>query len=92
VRGLDFHKFYFDAAAAARDPAAPRSRSSVQNADVRLLSPRVALVAYDRIVQRPDGSSTTFGETRVWTVPAGSSRWRQVHFQRSPPQAAPAKA
>lgn len=83
VKGLDFHKYYFDTAAASRHPGTPRSNSAIVNPQVRLLSPKAALVTYDRIVQRPDGTSSGYGETRVWTV-TGQGRWQQVHFHRSP--------
>lgn len=77
-------QYYFNVGA-KRDPGAPRSASTIANPDVRLLSPKVALVAYDRIVQRPDGSTAKFGETRVWAVQGpGAGRWQQVHFHRTP--------
>ena len=80
VKGLDFHKFYFDLGAAqgARNTtmAAPK---------VRVMGD-AAVVAYVRIVQYLDEHSTPatshYEETRVWHREDG--RWRHVHFHRSP--------
>lgn len=81
VRGLKFHEYYFKLGA-PRAPGAPTAASTISNADVRLLSPTSAYIAYDRIVQKPDGSTSVHGETRVWQLQGG--RWRQVHFHRTP--------
>lgn len=85
LTGLDFHKFKFDEAAAARAaaPGAPPSSSTMAGVAVHVLSPKSAVVAYDRVVQRPGGAAAkTVAETRVWQVDDGG-RWRQVHFHRS---------
>ena len=85
VRGLPFHRYYFDLAAAAgagAGGAAPAAASTIANADVRLLSPTSAVIAFDRLVQKPDGSTAAYGETRVWQLQRGG-RWRQVHFHRT---------
>ena len=91
VRGLDFHKYWFNVGAATRDPGTPRSASTMANPEVRMLGPKAALVTYDRIVQRGDGSTAKFGETRVWAVQgAGAGRWQQLHFHRTPQPSTPA--
>jgi hypothetical protein len=136
VTGLDFHKFYFDAAAAAkaaggakppsqvrrpplrvscarlcvrhvlwclpacaagsrrllcktvplltplRPPLPLLLQSAMAGVSVRLVSPRVAVVAYTRLVQRTTGGTGASSETRVWVFEAGV--WRNAHFHRSP--------
>jgi UMP-CMP kinase len=92
VKGLGFHKFYFDqnaaasaAAVAAGDAAAPaptqRAQSTITNPCVRLLGGKGALVTYNRLVQRAGGTDE-FGETRVW-VCDDKGKWRQTHFHRT---------
>jgi len=80
IRGLDFHKFYFDLGVAE----GPRN-STMASPKVRVMG-EVALVTYVRLVQYLDENSTPvtthYEETRVWQLQQG--RWRHVHFHRSP--------
>jgi ketosteroid isomerase-like protein len=80
VRGLDFHKFYFDLGAAS----GPRT-TTMASPKVRVMGD-AAMVAYVRLVQSLDeqGNPRTshFEETRIWRLEDG--RWRHVHFHRSP--------
>jgi len=93
VKGLDFHRFFFEAAAARRKfdaakaaaegraPPAPTSSVVSPAAEVRLLGGRAALVAGNRSVVRPSGLEV-MGETRLWEYTADGI-WRQTHFHRS---------
>ena len=80
IRGLDFHRFYFDLGVAE----GPRN-TTMASPKVRVMG-EVALVTYVRLVQYLDESSTPvtthYEETRVWQLQQG--RWRHVHFHRSP--------
>jgi ketosteroid isomerase-like protein len=80
VRGLPFHKFYFDLGGIRG-----RHLTTMVEPDVRVLGD-VAILAYVRLVQRvgPDGAPVTVAsaETRVWQRLDG--RWKHVHFHRSP--------
>lgn len=80
VRGLAFHRFYFDLGGIRG-----RHTTTMVEPDVRLLGD-VAVLAYVRLVQKvgPDGQPVTAAsaETRVWRRVEG--RWRHVHFHRSP--------
>src|SRR4051794_17285388 len=64
VRGLEFHRFYFDLGG-IRGP----HRTTMCSPEVRLMG-EVAVVSYARLVQRlgQDGTATTASsiETRVW--------------------------
>jgi len=79
VRGLDFHKFYFDLGVAE----GPRN-TTMASAKVRVIG-EVAVVTYVRLVQylEESGSPTTthFEETRIWQQQDGN--WKHVHFHRS---------
>jgi calcium/calmodulin-dependent protein kinase (CaM kinase) II len=80
IRGLDFHRYYFDLGAAK----GPR-HTTLAAPQVWLLGD-VAVVAYVRLVQSTgEGGPTTsvYEETRVWRKQGG--RWRHVHFHRSRP-------
>ena len=81
VRGMEFHRFYFDPKKRT-DSAA--KQSSICSPDVRLMG-EVAVVSYVRLTQRmlEDGGTTTAAneETRVWQFQEG--RWQHVHFHRS---------
>lgn len=80
VQGLEFHQFYFDLGAAE----GPRT-NTMASPHVRVLGD-AAVVSYIRLVQRLDesGSPVThhIEETRIWQLQ--NSRWRHVHFHRSP--------
>lgn len=80
VRGLDFHRFYFQLGAAD----GPRN-TTMSSPKVRLMG-EVAVVTYVRLVQHLDDSgapaTSHYEETRVWERQDG--RWRHVHFHRSP--------
>lgn len=94
VKGLAFHKFYFDvalnrrkvaaaAASAAGKPVPIPSQSSMApGTEVQLLSGTSAVVAGNRLVQREDRTDT-LPETRVWRYSPERGLWRQVHFHRS---------
>lgn len=79
VRGLDFHKFYFDLGMAE----GPRN-TTMASAKVRVMGD-VAVVTYVRLVQYLDENSaaatTHYEETRIWQLQDG--RWQHVHFHRS---------
>jgi ketosteroid isomerase-like protein len=75
VRGLAFHKYYFQ-----QHPRSERV-STMLSPDVRLLDGTTAVVAYIRAVQHSRGTSS-FSETRVMKQKDGE--WRCVHFHRSP--------
>ena len=83
VRGLDFHKFYFDLGAAE----GPRT-TTMASPKVRVLG-EVAIVTYVRLVQYLDDQhvphTSHYEETRVWHQQEG--RWQHVHFHRSLPSA-----
>ncbi len=80
VKGMDFHKFYFDLGAAE----GPRN-TTMASAKVRVMG-EAAVVTYIRLTQRLDeqGAPATdhVEETRVWQLQQG--RWRHVHFHRTP--------
>ena len=76
VKGLAFHKHYFDYFAGK--PSEPVT-TTVSSPDVRVVGD-VAVIAYVRLAQR--GLDTTCTpETRVWQRVHG--RWKHVHFHRS---------
>lgn len=80
VRGLEFHKFYFDLGAAE----GPRT-TTMASPKVRVMGD-AAVIAYVRLVQYLDAQgvpqTSHYEETRVWRQEEG--RWRHVHFHRSP--------
>jgi hypothetical protein len=57
-------------------------QSAMASVSVSLVSPRVAVVAYTRLVQRATGGTSASSETRVWKFENGG--WVNVHFHRSP--------
>ncbi len=80
VKGLEFHKTYFDL-----EPGSGSSKSTISSPDVRLLG-SVAVVCFIRLVQatNAEGETATFSseETRIWEQQDGT--WKHVHFHRSP--------
>ena len=80
IEGLPFHQFYFNLPNRGQ-----RKQVTMAVPRVRLMGD-VAVVTYVRVNQSagPDAvpESTAFDETRVWQLQA--SRWRHVHFHRSP--------
>jgi calcium/calmodulin-dependent protein kinase (CaM kinase) II len=80
IKGLDFHRFYFDLGVAE----GPRN-TTMASPKVRVMG-EVALVTYVRLVQYLDENNspvtTHYEETRVWQSQDG--QWRHVHFHRSP--------
>lgn len=79
VKGLDFHKFYFDLG----KPSVPRQTSMCQ--PLVHFAGDMAVIAYVRLVQKiEEGVPRTVAsaETRVW-IRNGAS-WRHLHFHRSP--------
>ena len=82
VKGMSFHKHYFDMQNASPYANATTTLSSPA---VRLLGENAAVIAYIRLTQRvgSDGKSMTSStqETRVWQRIDGL--WRHVHFHRT---------
>ena len=79
VKGLAFHKFYFDLA------KQPGQRQTTMCQPVVHIAGDMAVIAYIRLVQKvEDGRPKTVAsaETRVWR--RWGESWRHVHFHRSP--------
>ncbi len=79
VKGLAFHKYYFDL------KQAPGARQTTVCQPVVHLAGDMAVIAYTRLVQKlEEGRPKTVVsmETRVWRRDGKS--WRQIHFHRSP--------
>lgn len=80
VRGLPFHKFYFDLPGGE----APR-QSSASSPHVRVVGD-IGIVCYVRLVQKLDSSGAPVtvcaDETRIWQ--RQGSEWKHIHFHRSP--------
>jgi calcium/calmodulin-dependent protein kinase (CaM kinase) II len=81
VKGMEFHKHYFDMA--DESPYAGVT-TTISSPHVRVMGD-VAVIAYVRLTQdiRKDGSNRTksMRETRVWQKQDG--QWRHVHFHRA---------
>jgi calcium/calmodulin-dependent protein kinase (CaM kinase) II len=79
VRGLEFHRFYFELG-----KAKGRQQTTMGAPSVRLMGD-VAVVTYVRLNQCATGEgppvTKAFEETRVWQRQGG--QWRHVHFHRS---------
>lgn len=79
VDGLDFHQYYFNL------PANPNQvQSTIVAPHIRIMGD-VAVIAYVRLTQKmSDGKpiTTSMEETRVWH--RQHSKWKHVHFHRSP--------
>lgn len=81
VEGMEFHRFYFD----LESSESPQQTTLVQP-HVRLVGEDVAIVCYNRLIQRLDKHgqpvSVCTEETRVWHRQA-DNQWQHVHFHRS---------
>lgn len=83
VEGLDFHRFYFPTAPAARESSHPAT-VTMARPHLRWLGDGAVVLSYTRLVQRhSDGAFTTSSccETRIWQQIEGT--WKQVHVHRS---------
>ncbi len=84
VEGLEFHRFYFDLEGAVKNTASPHN-TTMSMPHVRLLGDDVAVVSFQRLVQKFNAENAPvtvrFEETRVWQRQNG--RWQHVHFHRS---------
>ena len=82
VKGMAFHKHYFDMQNASPYANATTTLSSPA---VRMLGEEAAVIAYVRLTQRvgSDNKSTTCStqETRIWQRIGGV--WKHVHFHRT---------
>lgn len=80
VRGLDFHRYYFELGASE----GPRN-TTMASPKVRIIGD-CAVIAYVRLVQSLDAGgvpqTSQFDETRIWRLEDG--QWRHVHLHRSP--------
>ena len=82
VKGLAFHKHYFDMQTGS--PYA-NATTTLSSPSVRILGEDAAVIAYVRLTQRvgSDNKSVTSStqETRVWQRIGG--HWKHVHFHRT---------
>lgn len=82
VKGMAFHKHYFDMQNAS--PYA-NATTTLSSPSVRMLGEEAAVIAYVRLTQRvgSDNKSTTSStqETRVWQ--RIGNVWKHVHFHRT---------
>tara|TARA_Y100000385_G_C12994657_1_gene594368 strand:- start:432 stop:827 length:396 start_codon:yes stop_codon:yes gene_type:complete len=82
VKGMAFHKHYFDMQNAS--PYA-NATTTLSSPSVRILGEEAAVIAYVRLTQRvgSDNKSTTSStqETRVWQ--RIGDIWKHVHFHRT---------
>jgi len=77
VRGLDFHKHYFNIPTGQKLAIT----QSIVDPYVNLLGADVGIVAFVRLIQIGEGTTLAYEETRVWHKLNGS--WKHVHFHRS---------
>jgi calcium/calmodulin-dependent protein kinase (CaM kinase) II len=80
VKGLEFHKFFFDF---PKPSTLVRFEVSMSDVNVKVTG-HVAVISYIRLVQKHDGQAyklTKASETRVWEKKNGS--WKMIHFHRS---------
>ena len=82
VKGLAFHKYFFDLAHAEprRAERAPPTQNHICGPQVRMLGPDAAVIVYVRVIQS-GGKLSSAEETRVWERKGG--QWKNVHFHRS---------
>ena len=82
VKGMAFHKHYFDMQNAS--PYA-NATTTLSSPSVRMMGEKAAVIAYVRLTQRvgSDNKSTTSStqETRVWQQI--DDVWKHVHFHRT---------
>ncbi|MDA8967756.1 DUF4440 domain-containing protein [bacterium] len=82
VKGMAFHKHYFDMQNGS--PYA-NATTTLSSPSVRILGEDAAVIAYIRLTQRvgTDNKSVTSStqETRVWQRIGG--HWKHVHFHRT---------
>ncbi|BBN01346.1 adenylate kinase [Marchantia polymorpha subsp. ruderalis] len=86
VKGLDFHRFYFNKKVAGGNEAENFRQSTVTSPVVTLLDSNVGLVTYTRLVQdRSSSEVKAYNETRLWQRKKvnGQFEWKNVHFHRS---------
>ena len=90
AEGLQFHKIYYDAAAAAAPGAKPLKQATMASPHVRFVGSKCAVLSYVRLVQTvaPDGAAHTASaqETRIWELQKGAGEapvWKHVHFHRT---------
>lgn len=83
IRGMAFHKFYFDLEASGLP-----KQSVISSPLIRMIGD-CAVITYIRVCQRlnADGGvpSSAFEETRIWEKQNGE--WKHIHFHRSAPGA-----
>lgn len=81
VRGLPFHKFYFDLPS---KPTTPAKQSTIVSPAVRIAG-NAAVVTYVRVQQKLNDQgvpvATATMETRIWEKK--DSGWKHIHFHRS---------
>ena len=77
IEGMPFHKHYFDL---ANDSPYSGVTTTLSSPHVRIMGD-VAVIAYIRVSQRSDGTTSTSRESRVWHRVDGA--WKHVHFHRS---------
>ncbi|XP_065578503.1 calcium/calmodulin-dependent protein kinase type II alpha chain-like [Artemia franciscana] len=86
VRGIKFHKFYFDNASGSDGKV---MNTHILNPHVHLLGEDAAYIAYTRLTQYVDkhGQFHTqqSEETRIWQRKGDPFKWQQLHFHRSSP-------
>ncbi|GJP81195.1 hypothetical protein CLOP_g11362 [Closterium sp. NIES-67] len=87
VKGLDFHKYYFD-----RSSGNGSSKSTMVAPHIAIAG-NAGIVSYTRLIQMTDASgkveSKAFNETRVWErrkTADGAWEWKNIHFHRSQAQ------
>lgn len=85
IKGLAFHKFYFDCHVGKGS-----SKSNMVSPNVAIAG-NVGVVTYTRVIQTTDAatgkvSSKAFNETRIWERKKnldGAWEWKNIHFHRS---------
>ncbi|KAM4536713.1 calcium/calmodulin-dependent protein kinase type II delta chain-like [Odontesthes bonariensis] len=90
VKGMDFHRFYFDnALSKGKLPI----HTILLNPHVHLIGDEAACIAYIRLTQYIDGNgmprTMQSEETRIWHRRDG--KWQNIHFHRSGSPTVPTK-